>query len=210
MTFLRFTLFSWQSYLVFCRDLPTFVASIIIIMKINVFCSANNRLSPVYFELTAQLGHWIGSHGHHLVYGGANLGLMECLARAVHESGGHVTGVVPTKIEEGGLVSAYMDECVRCATLSERKRLMLEASDVVVALPGGLGTLDEIFSVVAEGTLGYHNKRVVVYNMEGFWTPLSNMLDDMQQRGMMRGDYHRLITFADDLTQLVELLEKKD
>lgn len=173
-------------------------------MNICVFCSANENIDPEFFTMTSQLGEWIGRHGHALVYGGCDMGLMECVAKAVRKSGGKVIGVIPSRLEQGGHASKYIDERITCDTLGERKQLMLENSDAIVALPGGIGTLDEIFSVASEGTLSYHDKRVIVYNMKGFWDGLQSLLDSLQKRGLMRGDYHHRICFANSLDELVK------
>lgn len=173
-------------------------------MNICVFCSANENIDPEFFTMTSQLGEWIGRNGHSLVYGGCDMGLMECVAKAVRKSGGKVIGVIPSRLEQGGHSSKYIDERITCDTLGERKQLMLENSDAIVALPGGIGTLDEIFSVASEGTLSYHDKRVIVYNMKGFWDGLQSLLDSLQKRGLMRGDYHRRICFANSLDELVK------
>jgi len=173
-------------------------------MNICVFCSANENIAPEFFTMTSQLGEWIGRHGHALVYGGCDMGLMECVAKAVRKSGGKVIGVIPSRLEQGGHASKYIDERITCDTLGERKKLMLENSDAILALPGGIGTLDEIFTVASEGTLSYHDKRVIVYNMKGFWNGLQSLLDSLQKRGLMRGDYHRRICFANSLDELVK------
>ena len=175
-------------------------------MNICVFCSANENIDPEFFTKTSQLGGWIGRHGHALVYGGCDMGLMECLAKAVSKSGGKVIGVIPSRLEQGGHASKYLDECITCDTLGDRKQLMLENSDAIVALPGGIGTLDEIFSVASEGTLSYHDKRVIVYNMKGIWDGLQSLLDGLQECGLMRGDYNRRICFANSLDELVKYL----
>ena len=175
-------------------------------MNICVFCSANENIDPEFFTMTSQLGEWIGRHGHALVYGGCDMGLMECVAKAVRKSGGKVIGVIPSRLEQGGHASKYIDERITCDTLGERKKLMLENSDAIVALPGGIGTLDEIFTVASEGTLSYHDKRVIVYNMKGFWNELQLLLNSLQKRGLMRGDYHRRICFANSLDELVKYL----
>ena len=175
-------------------------------MNICVFCSANENIDPEFFTMTSQLGEWIGRHGHALVYGGCDMGLMECVAKAVRKSGGKVIGVIPSRLEQGGHASKYIDERIICDTLGERKKLMLENSDAIVALPGGIGTLDEIFTVASEGTLSYHDKRVIVYNMKGFWNELQLLLNSLQKRGLMRGDYHRRICFANSLDELVKYL----
>lgn len=171
-------------------------------MNICVFCSANDNIDPDFFTMTCEMGKWIGREGHTLVYGGCDMGLMECVAKSVSESGGKVVGVIPSRLEQGGHVSKYIDECIVCNNLGERKQIMLERSDVIVALPGGFGTLDEIFSVASEGTLCYHDKRVIVYNMKGFWDGLRSLLDSLQQRGLMRGDYQRRICFASSLDEI--------
>ena len=130
--------------------------------------------------------------------------------KAAYDAGGMTIGVVPSKIEENGHVSQYLSVEIPCDNLSDRKDLMLLKSDVVVALPGGLGTLDEIFTVAASSTIGYHNKRVILYNINGFWNTLIALLDDLQQRGMIRGDYHRHIEIADSFEQLKQLLARQE
>ena len=173
-------------------------------MRICVFCSANSHIDPDFFELTRRLGRWMGEHGHTLVFGGCNMGLMECVAEAVREAGGRTVGVVPTKVEEGGRVSPCLDVHIPCDNLSDRKDLLLAQSDVCVALPGGVGTLDEIFTVVAAHTIGYHHKKVILYNMKGFWDSLIALLDDIEHRGMLRGcreDYIQVVNTEEELLE---------
>ena len=177
-------------------------------MKIGVFCSANSNLDPDFFRLTHELGEWIGRNGHTLVYGGCNLGLMECVAQATSAAGGRVVGVIPRLLLEGEHASDVVDVTIHCERLSDRKDLMLIHSDVAIALPGGLGTLDEIFSMVGEATLAYHHKRVIVYNMKGFWDSLEALLADLGRQGMLRGDISRHIVFATSLDDVVKYLSQ--
>ena len=171
-------------------------------MTICIFCSANAHIDPDFFLMTEELGRWMAEEGHTLVFGGVNQGLMECVARAVHEAGGHSIGVVPRIVEQSGRISQYVDEVVACDNLSDRKQLMLDMSDVFIALPGGIGTLDEIFTIAASHTIGYHHKPVILYNMKGFWTPLIVQLDDLQQRGMVRGQWRDYIQVVSSLEEL--------
>ncbi|MBO4642467.1 MAG: TIGR00730 family Rossman fold protein [Bacteroidaceae bacterium] len=175
-------------------------------MKIGIFCSANRDIDPNFFSLTHELGTWIGNEGHTLVFGGCNMGLMECIARSVHEAGGRTIGVVPQIIEKGGRVSEYVDVNIACDNLSDRKDLMLLQSDVIIALPGGIGTLDEIFSVAASHTIGYHNKRIILYNMKGFWDSTIRMLDDLQSQDFIRGFWRDYIQVANSLEQIQILI----
>jgi uncharacterized protein (TIGR00730 family) len=171
-------------------------------MKICVFCSANEQIDPDFFSATEELGRWAAKNGHAIVYGGVNLGLMECLGRAAHEAGGRTIGVVPTIVEKTGRVSDHVEIEIPCDNLSDRKQLMMDKSDVFIALPGGIGTLDEIFTVAASATIGYHQKPVILYNLKGFWNPLIQLLDDLQERGMVRGqwrDYINVISKLEDL-----------
>lgn len=175
-------------------------------MKICVFCSANSDIDAVYFERTRELGKWIADHGHTLVYGGCNLGLMECVAEASHEAGAMTIGMVPRLVEQNGRMSTYLDVHVPCEDLTDRKALMMSQSDIFIALPGGIGTLDEIFTVAASSTIGYHHKTMVLYNINGYWDSLVSLLDDLQSKGMVRGDWREHISVISSLKQLEEMI----
>jgi uncharacterized protein (TIGR00730 family) len=177
-------------------------------MKICIFCSANHGIDHDFFDLTAELGTKIAKNGHSIVFGGTNLGLMDCLAKAAHESKGLTIGVVPTKVEENGNVSTSMDVHIPCADLSDRKSLMMDKSDLFIALPGGIGTLDEIFSVTAMATLGYHHKPIILYNMKGFWNSLIAMLDDLHARGVTRKDWRSYIQVADTIDDVMRIIDQ--
>ena len=175
-------------------------------MKICIFCSANQQLDPDFFALTEELGQWLAKEGHTLVYGGVNCGLMECVAKAVHEAGGRTIGVIPQIVEKNGRISDHVEVEILCDNLSDRKQLMLEKSDVFIALPGGIGTIDEVFTIAASATIGYHEKRVILYNMKGFWDGLIAMLDDLQARGVIRQQWQSYITIANSLEDIKGLL----
>ena len=163
----------------------------------------------MFFTLTEELGRWAAAKGHTIVYGGVNCGLMECVAKAAHEAGGRTIGVIPQIIEKNGRISQYVDVEVLCDNLSDRKQLMLDQSDVFVALPGGIGTLDEVFTIAASATIGFHQKRVILYNMKGFWDALIALLDDLQQRGVIRSHWHEYILVANSLEELKGMLERQ-
>ena len=152
------------------------------------------------------LGAYLGECGVSLVYGGCSLGLMEALAESAHQAGAHIVGVVPSKVEENGHTSKYIDEVVMCENLSDRKQIMMDRSDIFIALPGGLGTLDEIFTVAASQTIGYHNKKVILYNVNGFWNSCIAMLDDLQRSGMMRRAYSNQIMAVESIDDIDRIL----
>lgn len=175
-------------------------------MKICVFCSANQQIDPVFFALTEELGQWAAENGHTIVYGGVNQGLMECIAKATKEAGGHTIGIVPMIVEKSGRLSDYVDVDIPCDNLSDRKQLMMDQSDVFIALPGGIGTIDEIFTVASSATIGYHQKQVILYNMNGFWDSLIVTLDDLQTKGMIRGNWRDYIKTADSIEEISRLI----
>ena len=152
-------------------------------MKICIFCSANQLIDPDFFRMTEELGQWATREGHTIVYGGVNQGLMECVGKAAHEAGGRTIGVIPRIVEKSGRISDYVDIEMLCDNLSDRKQMMEDQSDVFVALPGGIGTI-----------------------MKGFWDSLIAMLDDLQQKGMVRGNWHDYIAVANNLEELARII----
>lgn len=175
-------------------------------MKIAIYCSASNQLRQEYYQLTRELGQWMAREGHTLVFGGTDLGLMETIAHAVHHGGGRVIGVVPTKVEERGHTSPWLDIHIPCDNLTDRKQIIENQADVFVALPGGVGTLDEVFNVVASASIGYHRKRVILYNMLGFWNSLIACLDDLRAHSVIRSDLAQQLQVANNLEELKEKL----
>lgn len=171
-------------------------------MKICIFCSANSGIDPDFLTATEELGRWMAANGHTVVFGGCDLGLMECIGRTAREHGAMTIGVVPTKVEERGRTSRHIDVHIPCDNLSDRKALMMAQSDAFIALPGGIGTLDEVFTVAASATIGYHSKPIILYNIKGFWDSLIAMLDDMQARGFVRGDWRERIGVATSLEEI--------
>ena len=139
-----------------------------------------------------------------LIYGGASLGLMECIAQAVKENGGKVIGVVPAKLEENGKVSTLLDEEIHTRNLSDRKDIITEKSEVLVALPGGVGTLDEIFHVIAAASIGYHRKKVIFYNEYGFYDELLKALHTLEDKGFARQPFSTYYEVANTLNELKE------
>ena len=175
--------------------------------KIGIFCSASDVIEPIYFDKTRALGEWLGQNKKTLVYGGANIGLMECVAKAAKDNGAFVMGVVPTKLEERGAVSDLLDVTFRVDDLSERKDTMLRESDVLVALPGGVGTLDEVFHVMASASIGYHAKKVIFYNINGFWTPLLEFMEGLREQHFARRPWENFYRVANDFEELKEQLK---
>ena len=154
-------------------------------MNICIFCSANLNLPTEYFDRTRELGAWMGANGHTLVFGGCNLGLMECVAEAVHNAKGMTIGVVPSIVEKGGKVSEHVDVKILCDNLSDRKDLMIQRSDVIIALPGGVGTLEELLEIITWKQLGLYMKPIVVLNTQDYFSPLLRQLEQAVEQQFM-------------------------
>jgi len=171
-------------------------------MKLCIFCSANTGLDPDFTQQAHALGQWAAAEGHTVVFGGHDAGLMHTVSKAAVEAGGRVVGVVPQRIEQMGRLSPWMQVHIPCVDLTDRKQLMMDQSDLFVVMPGGIGTLDELFTVTAMKTLDFHRKPVLLWNMKGFWDSLVACLDDLHQKGVTRKhwrDYITVVSTLDDV-----------
>ncbi len=175
--------------------------------KIGIFCSSSNRLDKFYYDAAERLGRWMGEHGKTLVYGGANCGIMEAVAKAVHETGGHVLGVIPQILIERKRVSSYIDETVITKDLNDRKEQLIERSDIILALPGSVGTLDEVFTVMAANTIGIHDKKVVFWNIDGFWNELYQMFEGLSRRNVVNKPWSDMMVKADTFEEIIEIIK---
>ena len=171
-------------------------------MKIGVFCSASDDLDPIYYEQTEALGQWIGKNGHSILYGGTAQGLMECIARSVKSAGGETIGVLPRFMYDNGLASPNADELILTADILERKNEMLRRADVFVALPGGFGTLDEVFHVIASGQVGAHEKKVFLFSVADFYAPIKQQMENAFSRRFTPVEYRSRFAVIDSLAAL--------
>lgn len=178
--------------------------------RIGVFLSSKSELPDAYRRAAEEVGTWIGRTGRTLVYGGARKGLMEVLAQAVKHSGGRVFGVVPQIIEERGLVSDTLDVTFRTADLNDRKAVMNRESDILIALPGGIGTLDEVFTVLAAAAIGTMRRHVVLYDVAGCWTTTVAALHDLSARGLIDNDLAEMFTVVADIESLARIVETRE
>lgn len=175
-------------------------------MNIAVYCSSSDQLSSEYYHQAEQLGEWIAENNHTLVYGGSRLGLMESVARGVKMTGGHIIGVLPYIIKERNLVSQYIDETIFCEDLTERKKIMMEKSEIFIVMPGSIGTLDEAFSVMAQHIIGINSKMVIFWNINGFWNELFKFFDSLKNTGVIYKPIHTLYYKADSIDEIEKII----
>ena len=155
-------------------------------MNICVYCSSSESIDPSYLSLATEVGTRLAADGHGLVSGGGRVSMMGRVAAAARAGGAHTVGVIPEHLMPLEVADTEADELIVVDTMRERKRVMDERSDAFLALPGGLGTLEELFEVWTASSLGMHPKPVAVLDPDGYFRPLWSYLDDLCARGFVR------------------------
>lgn len=175
--------------------------------SICVFCGSSFGTRASYAETAVETGRLIAEQGFRLVYGGAKVGLMGTVADAALKAGGKVVGVLPRALEEKELAHEGLDELHLVGSMHERKALMAERSDAFIALPGGAGTLEEIFEVWTWGQLGYHQKPCGFLNVDGYYDQLIAFLDHQTQEAFTKKAMRDMVQIADTPRALIELFK---
>lgn len=173
-------------------------------MNISVFCGATLPHNDSYIHAAEQLGTLLAQQGHTLLYGGSNLGLMGIVSGAALAHGGTVVGVIPTLFPEAVILSQPVTQLVRVASLAERKAYLLAHSDAFIALPGGIGTLDEVTEVMVSNQLLQIDKPMLLLNLDGYYDPFLQQLSRFKAEGLMRtnGGIHSISSVEDCLNIL--------
>lgn len=174
--------------------------------SICVYCGSRPGADPAFADTAAQVGQWIGERGGQLVYGGGRAGLMGVVADATLAAGGRVVGVIPRTLVEREHAHRGCTELHVVETMHERKRIMAERADAFVALPGGIGTFEELFETWTWRQLGYHDKPIGVLNQDGYYDAMLRFIDHSVGSGFMDGSQLRLIETDAQWQRLLETL----
>jgi len=174
--------------------------------RICVFCGAALGARPEYAEAADNLGRLMAKAGWGLVYGGTRIGLMGRIADAVLAGGGEAIGVLPRSLEEKDIAHPALNQLRIVDSLAERKQIMFDLSDAFAALPGGLGTLDELSEMLAWAQLGYHRKPVALLNTGGYFDSLLDFLRHAASEGLLREKHLALLGIADSPETLLRLI----
>lgn len=169
-----------------------------------VFCGSKDGADPLHRAATARLGGLMAEKGVRLVYGGGNIGLMGVLADAVLAGGGQVIGVIPDFLMKYEVGHTNLTELVVVDSMHERKRRMFEMADAFVALPGGIGTLDETIEIMTWKQLQLHAKPIVLVDGNGYWQPLLALFDQVVAGGFAHPKIHELVTVIEDVTAVFD------
>lgn len=171
-------------------------------MNIAVFCGARMGTNPIYAQVAQDLGRIIAQRGMGVVYGGGHVGLMGVVADAALKAGGQVIGVIPDFMMDMEVAHQHLTELLVVRDMHERKMRMHERSQAVIALPGGFGTMDEVFELLTWRQLGLHDKPIGVLNVDGFYTPLLEQAARMEHDGFLHGN--RRILAATTVEEMVD------
>jgi uncharacterized protein (TIGR00730 family) len=176
------------------------------IRSICVYCGSGQGTDPVFTNAARVLGRMLAKAGIRLVYGGGRIGLMGEVARSVLDAGGTVTGIIPEFLKAREVMLADAQELHVVADMHARKKLMFDKADAFIALPGGIGTLEELVEQLTWAQLGRHEKPILIANINGFWRPLLSLLAHMRESGFVRPGLEVKYLVADRIEDALEML----
>jgi uncharacterized protein (TIGR00730 family) len=177
------------------------------IRSICVYCGSGFGADPVFAENAAALGRAMAEQGIRLVYGGGNVGLMGTVAQATLDHGGYVTGIIPEFLKSREKLLDDVQETIVVPDMHTRKRLMFEKADAFVALPGGIGTLEELVEQMTWAQLGRHTKPILMLSTKGFWKPLLTLFAHMRDQGFIRQGLELNYLVAERVEDVIPMLE---
>jgi len=175
---------------------------------IGLFCGANDSFSPGILAAAAALGEGVAKRGWRLVYGGSQAGLMGRAWRGAMAAGGEVIGIIPHGLVRAEQASGEITELIRVSTLAERKQVICDHAHAFVAMPGGLGTIDELVEMMSWNYIGVHAKLTYLVNLDDFWTPLLDLFRHLDRNGALRPHFHDTFRAVPDIPALFDALDR--
>jgi uncharacterized protein (TIGR00730 family) len=172
--------------------------------RVCIFCGSSPGRDPVYVDAARRVGRLLAERGLELVYGGAHVGLMGAVADAALAAGGHVIGVIPQGMVDREIAHTSISDLHIVATMHERKAMMERLSDAFLALPGGMGTFEEVCEIYTWGQLGLHTKPCGLLNVDRYYDPLLQLLDNAVSAGFLRAAHREAVLSADDPAVLLD------
>ena len=178
--------------------------------NICVYCGSSSGNDPAFVAAAAELGRSITQHGYGLVYGGASIGLMGTVADSVLASAGVVTGVLPKSLADKEIAHPGLSELIITTSMHERKTRMADLSDAFIALPGGLGTFEELFEILTWAQLGFHQKPIAVLNVNGYFDKLIEFLENSAEKGFIKAAHQKMLLVSDSPEELIHKMTSFD
>lgn len=177
-------------------------------MNICLYGSGSRKIDSIYTDAAYELGCQMAKKGHKLVFGGGDTGMMGACAHGVHDNGGQSIGIAPEWINEFEPLCEQCSEFLYVDSMDERKRKFVENSDAFVISPGGIGTLDEFFEIITLKKLKQHDKTIIVYNINGFFDKMIEMIDEMAEKGFLYKQ-DEIFKIASDASEIFNILEEE-
>ena len=177
------------------------------IRRLCVYCGSSGAVDGQYRDAAAELGACLAAAGIGLVFGGGRVGLMGLLADAALAGGGEVIGVIPSRLRDAELAHAGATELLVVESMHERKSLMAQKADAFAVLPGGIGTLDEMFEILSWKQLGLHDKPILLADIGGYWAPLRALLEQIVTKGFARTEARGLLQVVPTVVALMTTLQ---
>lgn len=175
--------------------------------RITVFCGSSSGIEEIYTSQAVLLGQTLAKRNIELVYGGANVGLMGAVADGVLNAGGKAIGVLPNFLRSKEIAHKELTELILVNTMHERKTKMNDLCDGVIALPGGFGTLDELFEMLTWGQLGLHKKPIAILNIDGYYDALIVFVQTMTDKGLLKEVNQQMLLVSDSIDELLDKME---
>lgn len=178
------------------------------IKAICVYCGSSSRVAESYKQAARDFGAILAENEISLIYGGGQVGIMGILADAVLAAGGSVTGIIPEFLFEKEVGKGDVTDLVRVDSMHERKQKMAELSDAFVVLPGGFGTMDETFEILTWRQLSLHNKPTIIADIDGYWKPLTTLMDHIIDEGFASPDNRGLYDVVGSVAEILPAIER--
>ncbi|OSO96644.1 TIGR00730 family Rossman fold protein [Staphylococcus haemolyticus] len=171
--------------------------------RIAVYCGASKGKDPIYVKEAYELGKYMAEQGYELVFGAGSVGIMGAIQDGVLDHGGHAIGVMPKMLDEKEITSQKVSELILVDSMHERKQKMAELADAFVMAPGGAGSLEEFFETYSWAQIGIHEKPIAVYNLNGFFNPLQQLINSMIEEGFIDEKYKHLAPLYNSKEDLI-------
>jgi uncharacterized protein (TIGR00730 family) len=177
------------------------------IQSLAIFCGSGQGNNPRFTLIAQELGKYLALNQIKMIYGGAHVGLMGKVADSCLHNNGHVVGVIPRFLSQKEIVHEGLTEIIETKSMHERKALMEELADGFIAIPGGFGTLDELFEILTWAQLGLHTKPIGILNVDNFYTPLLNMLETMETNQLLKPIHKNMLLVSETKEELLKKMQ---
>jgi len=179
-------------------------------MNVCIYGAASNNIDDSFISGGEALGKVLAQNGHSIVYGGGANGMMGAVARGVHSKNGGIIGVAPSFFKVDGVLFPHCTEFIYTETMRQRKQIMEEKSDAFIVTPGGIGTFDEFFEIYSLRQLGRHTKKIIIFNINGYFNPMLEMIDKGIEQHFISPSNRKLIICCDSPEEVIEALNTKE